>query len=157
MASWKSTIVKHVDSLADLSAKTIIKALENGDSAVAVFVFKLLYHRSTAWRKRLEFVDDPAEARKAMEQAFTRGDLNTDELAVLIRSRDLQLRIAEHEEMKSRLSGLEMKLDELLTVRGGHDGAQLQIEPTRSESQRAGRRGEERGPGDYHQDILSSA
>lgn len=114
MASWKATIIKNVDSLADLSAQTILKALQDGDTATAVFVFKLLYHRSTAWRKRLEFDDDPAQAQKEMEQAFTRGDLSTEELTVLIRSRDLQLKIAEHEALAGRLVALEAKLDQLL-------------------------------------------
>lgn len=50
-----------------------------------------------------------------MEQAFTQSDLNTDELTVLLRSRDLQLKIDEHEALKSRLSTLEAKLDQLLT------------------------------------------
>lgn len=73
MASWKATIIKNVDSLADLSAQTLLKALQDGDRTVAVFMFKLLYHRSTAWRKRLEFDDDPAQAQKEMEQAFRAG------------------------------------------------------------------------------------
>jgi len=119
MASWKATIIKNVDSLADLSAQTILKALQAGDTATAVFVFKLLYHRSTAWRKRFEFADNPATARKEMEQAFTQGDLSTEELTVLIRSRDLQLKIAEHEALKNRLTGLEAKLDQLLAQRKG--------------------------------------
>lgn len=119
MASWKATIIKNVDSLADLSAQTLLKALQDGDRTVAVFMFKLLYHRSTAWRKRLEFADDPAQAQKEMEQAFTRGDLSTDELTVLLRSRDLQLKIAEYEAMKNRLSTLEAKLDQLLTQQKG--------------------------------------
>ncbi|HWF59548.1 MAG TPA: hypothetical protein VN666_04470 [Nitrospira sp.] len=117
MASWKATIIKNVDSLADLSAQTILKALQDGDTATAVFVFKLLYHRSTAWRKRVVFADDPAQAQKEMEQAFTQGELSTEELTVLIRSRDLQLKIAEHEALKNRLSNLEAKLDQLLTQR----------------------------------------
>lgn len=115
MASWKATIIKNVDSLAELSAQTLLQALQEGDKTVAVFLFKLLYHRSTAWRQRLEFADDPAQAQKEMEQAFTRGDLSTDELTVLLRSRDLQLKIAEHEAIKNRLSTLEAKLDQLLT------------------------------------------
>lgn len=119
MASWKATIIKNVDSLADLSAQTILKALQGGDTATAVFVFKLLYHRSTAWRKRLEFADDPAMAQKEMEQAFTRGDLSTDELTVLLRSRDLQLKIAEHEALLNRLTNLEAKLDQLLSQQKG--------------------------------------
>lgn len=118
MASWKATIIKNVDSLADLSAQTLLRALQDGDRAVAVFMFKLLYHRSTAWRKRLEFADDPATAQKQMEQAFTEGELSTDELTVLLRSRDLQLKIDEHEVLKSRLSNLEAKLDQLLTQKG---------------------------------------
>jgi hypothetical protein len=119
MASWKATIIKNVDSLADLSAQTLLQALQDGDRAVAVFMFKLLYHRSTAWRKRLEFADDPLTARKEMEQAFTQGDLSTEELTVLIRSRDLQLKIAEHEALKTRLSNLEAKLDQLLAQQKG--------------------------------------
>lgn len=119
MANWKATIIKNVDSLADLSAQTILKALQGSDTATAVFVFKLLYHRSTAWRQRLEFADDPAQAQKEMEQAFTRGDLSTDELTVLLRSRDLQLKIAEHEALKNRLSNLEAKLDQLLAQQKG--------------------------------------
>src|SRR5215831_990821 len=80
MASWKATIIKNVDSLADLSTQTLLRALQEGDRAVAVFMFKLLYHRSTAWRQRLEFADDPATAQKQIEQAFAHGDLSTDEL-----------------------------------------------------------------------------
>ncbi len=119
MASWKATIIKNVDSLADLSTQNILKALQAGDTATAVFVFKLLYHRSTAWRKRLTFADDPATARKEMEQAFTQGDLSTDELTVLLRSRDLQLKIAEHDSLLARLTALEAKLDQLLTQQKG--------------------------------------
>lgn len=119
MASWKATIIKNVDSLADLSAQTLLKALQDGDRTVAVFMFKLLYHRSTAWRKRLEFDDDPAQAQNEMEQAFARGDLSTEELTVLLRSRDLQLKIAEHETLKNRLTNLEAKLDQLLAQQKG--------------------------------------
>lgn len=58
------------------------------------------------WRTPLKFADDAVQARKEMEQAFLRGDLNADDLGVLLRSRDLQLKIAEHEALKTELRGL---------------------------------------------------
>ena len=119
MASWKATIIKNVDSLADLSAHTLLTALREGDRAVAVFLFKLLYHRSTAWRQRLEFADDPATAQKQIEHAFAQGDLSTEELTALIRSRELQLKVKEHDEMKSRMVALETKLEQLLAQQKG--------------------------------------
>ncbi len=119
MASWKATIIKNVDSLADLSAQTLLRALQDGDRAVAVFLFKLLYHRSTAWRQRLEFADDPATAQKQIEHAFANGELSTDELTALIRSRELQVKIVEHDEMKDRLTALETKLDQFLSEQKG--------------------------------------
>ena len=120
MASWKATIIKNVDSLADLSAQTLLKALRDGDRSVAVFLFKLLYHRSTAWRQRLEFADDPAVAQQQIEHAFANGDLSTDELTALIRSRELQLKILEHDEMRDRLTALETRLEQLLTQPKGN-------------------------------------
>ncbi|HEU5407000.1 MAG TPA: hypothetical protein VFU48_04500, partial [Nitrospira sp.] len=73
------------------------------------------YVKDSPWRKPLQFANDPATAWKEMEQAFTRGDLSTDELTVLLRSRDLQLKIAEHDALLGRLTALEAKLDQLLT------------------------------------------
>lgn len=75
--------------------------------------------KGPAWKQPIEFADDPETARKEMEQAFARGDLSTDDLTVLFRSRDLQLKIAEHEALKSRLSILETKLDQLLAQQKG--------------------------------------
>jgi hypothetical protein len=77
------------------------------------------YVKDSAWRKPLEFADDLPTARKEIEQAFTRGDLSTDDLTALLRSRDLQLKIDEHEALKNRLSNLEAKLDQLLAQKKG--------------------------------------
>jgi hypothetical protein len=71
--------------------------------------------KDPGWRQRLEFADDPATARQEIERAFTRGDLTIDELTALLRSRDLQLKIAEHDALLGRLTTLETKLDQLLT------------------------------------------
>lgn len=80
------------------------------------YMGKLLgYVKDSAWRKPLEFADDPAIARKEIERAFTQGDLSTDELGTLLRCRELQLKIDEYDALKSRLSTLEAKLDQLLT------------------------------------------
>ena len=73
------------------------------------------YVKDSTWRKPLEFADDPATARKEIEQAFTRGDLSTDDLTVLLRSRDFQMKIAEHDALIARLTALETKLAQLLT------------------------------------------
>lgn len=73
------------------------------------------YVKDSSWRKPLEFTDDLVTARREIEQAFTRGDLSTGELTVLLRSRDLQLKIAEHDALLGRLTVLEAKLDQLLT------------------------------------------
>ncbi|UVT18411.1 MAG: terminase small subunit [Nitrospira sp.] len=73
------------------------------------------YAKDTPWRKPLQFADDPMTAWKEIEQAFTRCDLSTDELTVLLRSRDFQLKIAEHNALLGRLTALEEKLDQLLT------------------------------------------
>jgi len=73
------------------------------------------YVKDSTWRKPLEFADDPATARKEIEQAFTRGDLSTDDLTVLHRSRDFQMKIAEHDALIARLTALETKLAQLLT------------------------------------------
>jgi len=75
--------------------------------------------KGPAWKRPREFVDDPAQARQQMEQDFANGDLSADELTVLLRSRDLQLKIDEHDALKSRLSTLETKLDQLLTQQKG--------------------------------------
>ena len=73
------------------------------------------YVKDSTWRKPLEFADDPATARKEIEQAFTRGDLSTDDLTVLLRSRDFRMKIAEHDALIARLTALETKLAQLLT------------------------------------------
>lgn len=73
--------------------------------------------KGPAWKQPIQFVDDPAQAHREMEQAFARGDLNTDELTVLLRFRDLQLKVAEHEASKRSLSTLEAKLAQLFTQR----------------------------------------
>ncbi len=80
------------------------------------YVGKMLgYVKDPAWRKPHEFADDLATARKEIEQAFALGELSSDDLTVLLRSRDLQLKIAEHEALAGRLTALEAKLDQLLT------------------------------------------
>ncbi len=77
------------------------------------------YVKDSFWRKPYEFADDPATARKEIEQAFFRGDLSHDDLTVLLRSRDLQLKIDEHEALKNRLGNLEATLDQLLAQKKG--------------------------------------
>ncbi len=79
------------------------------------YMGKLLgYMKDSPWRKPLELSDDPTTAWKQIEQAFTRGDLSTDELTALLRSRDLQLKITEHDALVSRLAALEAMLSRLL-------------------------------------------
>ncbi|MBS0164729.1 MAG: terminase small subunit [Nitrospira sp.] len=73
------------------------------------------YVKDTPWRKPLELSDDPTTAWKEIEQAFTRGDLSTDELTGLLRSRDFQLKVTEHDALVSRLAALEAALGQVLT------------------------------------------
>ena len=75
--------------------------------------------KGPAWKKPLELADDPATAQKQIEHAFAHGDLSTEELTALIRSRELQLKVKEHDEMKSRMVALETKLEQLLAQQKG--------------------------------------
>lgn len=124
MLSWRRTLIKNIGGLMELSTQGVLKALREGDPTICLLVFKLLYQRSHAWRKRLVFASDPTTAREQLEQAFAEGQLSTDEYGVLIRGRELQLKIAEAEALKDKLASMEDKLNALLTHQqgGGSDG-----------------------------------
>lgn len=75
--------------------------------------------KGPAWKRPLAIADDPTAAQKQIEQAFAQGDISPDELTALIRSRELQLKVKEHDEMKDRMAALETKLDQLLSQQKG--------------------------------------
>ena len=75
--------------------------------------------KGPSWKRPLAIADDPTAAQKQIEHAFAQGDISTDELTALIRSRELQLKIKEHDEMKDRMAALETKLEQLLTQQKG--------------------------------------
>jgi len=81
------------------------------------------YMKQLPRRKPLEFADDLSTARKEIEQAFTRGDLSTKELTALIRSRDFQLKVVEHDALLSRLTALEARLNQWLTLQKARHSA----------------------------------